>query len=106
MTAVLKIINPTVFEEVPTMLRTRIFSDIPGTPGRSVQIPRMIRSICACPRRVIERVYDLGISQTIDLRYDPRRIPFFASVSRPISSFRCLKLMSSLLRSRWAYTVR
>ena len=44
-TAVLKIINPTVFESVPTMLRTRIFSDIPGTPGRSVQIPRMIRSI-------------------------------------------------------------
>src|SRR6185369_2669404 len=29
----------------PTMLRTRILSDKPGTPGRNIQTPRTTRSI-------------------------------------------------------------
>jgi microcompartment protein CcmK/EutM len=34
-----------MFEEAPMIERTRMFSDSPGTPGRSAQTPRTIRSI-------------------------------------------------------------
>ena len=34
----------------PTIERTVMFSDSPGTPGRSAQMPRTIRSTCTPAR--------------------------------------------------------
>ena len=50
----------------PTIERTVMFSLTPGTPGRSTQTPRMIRSIFTPGlRRAIEQPHDARIGQRI-----------------------------------------
>ena len=54
------------------MLRTRMFSDSPGTPARSVQMPRTTQSICdpGLARRV-QRFDDLRVGDRVALERDP-----------------------------------
>ena len=56
------------------MLLTRIFSDMPGTPGRRQQMPRTTRSIDtpACDA-CVEQVDDRRIDQRVHLGPDLRR---------------------------------
>ena len=59
----------------PTIERTRMFSDSPGTPGRSAHTPRTIRSIFTPGLRGrVERRDDLGLEQRVHLGDDARRL--------------------------------
>ena len=51
-----------------------MFSETPGMPGRSAQMPRTMRSICTPgARRAIQRLDGLRIHQRVHLRDDARR---------------------------------
>ena len=89
----------------PTMLRTRIVSDSPGTPGRSAQMPRTTRSI-GTPARLASYSASMSSSSTMLLalmRMPDGRPARACSASAPIRSIRPSRtLCGATSRSRYS----
>ncbi len=76
------------------MLMTRMFSEMPGSPGRRQQIPRTIRSICT-PAREAEQRAVIAVGSTSAFILAMIRAGSPASACRRSRSIRVIRRSAS-----------